>query len=242
MDSSNPADAPDDRETLVSVRSEAETTVDPDSGTLYGQITLTRAEKAGALHAAAVAVDALKDALERLGGVPLSAATVRNPLTWSTQRVNTYPELDQRRQGSTGRVTASTTIVIAVRDMSLLGNLEQLLAGIASFQLSQAGWQVDSDNPAWTGVRADAIREALRKGQDYAAALHASLVGVVHVADVGLLGSGDDGAPSRPTPRVMAAAMGGAGATPSLDPVPQTLVAQIEARLRITPVTLPPGH
>lgn len=100
-------------------------------------------------------------------------------------------------------------------------------------------WAVDEDNPAWTLVRADAIRAAIAKGRDYAAALGAGLERLEQVADTGLLGGAGDGAPgdlrylSGP-----ARASSGQPGTPTLDPVPQELTATIEARFVTTAVAL----
>jgi uncharacterized protein YggE len=100
-------------------------------------------------------------------------------------------------------------------------------------------WQVDWDNPAWPQVRAAAIgAAAIGKARDYAAALGATVHHVEHIADAGLLGS--DTAPYH-TVRSMAYSAGGGDqpGTPALTPVPQELIATIEARFRTTGVSLP---
>jgi uncharacterized protein YggE len=100
-------------------------------------------------------------------------------------------------------------------------------------------WQVDWDNPAWPDVRAAAVQAAIRKARDYTTALGGSLRSVEHVADAGLLGG--DGGQYRFTAAPMArlaAAAGGEPDAPSLDPVPQELVAVIEARFTAGDVSL----
>jgi uncharacterized protein len=102
-------------------------------------------------------------------------------------------------------------------------------------------WHVDWDNPTWPQVRAAAIGAAIGKARDYAAALGATLQHVEHIADAGLLGGGGDTASYQPV-RVLAKAFGGSGdqsGTPALTPVPQELIATIEARFRTTDVSLP---
>jgi hypothetical protein len=225
---------------LLSVRAEAERTVDPDRAVLHGQLGLIRGDKAEALQAAAVALDSLTVGLKRLGGVALTASTFRHRLTWSTQGVSTHPDNHPTTEGSTPGVSASVMVVLTVRDFDVLHDLEEFLAGSPNFQLQYAAWQVDADNPAWTDLRADAIRDAVRKGQDYAAALSASIVRVYHIADAGLLG-GDTGSTFGASPRFATVAnVSGGTPTPSLDPVPQTLVARIDARFQLTPAVLPP--
>ena len=81
---------------------------------------------------------------------------------------------------------------------------------------------------------------AIGKARDYAAALGATVQQAEHIADAGLLGG--DTAPYH-TARSMAfrASSGGGDqlGTPALTPVPQELIATIEARFRTTGVSLP---
>ncbi len=80
---------------------------------------------------------------------------------------------------------------------------------------------------------------AIGKARDYAAALGAALHHIEHVADAGLLG-GDAVAyqPLHMTARAMSASAAGPG-TPALNPVPQELIATIDARFRTAGVSLP---
>ncbi len=138
--------------------------------------------------------------------------------------------------------TAAVAVVITVRAFGLLDALGEVLAAHEAVSVHHVDWQVDWDNPAWPDVRAAAIRAAIRKGSDYAAALGGSLRTVEHIADAGLLGG--DGAQPRFTgagPMRAAAAAGGESDAPSLDPVPQELVAIIEARFTAgdVPLTAP---
>jgi hypothetical protein len=219
---------------LVSVRSEVSRIVDPDSVDLGGVIGVTRNTKEEALRGAAVALDSVKAALTAIGGLVQSAATVRAPVTWATKRVTTTPEFDQKERTQTGRIVASVHVSINLRDFDLLEGVEQITVDVQDFRIVNAGWAVDTDNAAWPDLRSEAIREALRKGRDYAVALGAEVATVEHVADAGLLGG--DEAEHRVRGGPFAAMGGGGGPVPTLDPVPQTLTAAIEARFRITPV------
>jgi uncharacterized protein YggE len=179
--------------------------------------------------------------LAQLGGLASTPATAREPLTWSAQSVTTYAEhwLDKEtgRSEPTGRVTATVGVVIAVRDFELLGRLGSLLADQVRLDVQQVLWLVDADNPAWAAVRAGAIHAAIRKGQDYAAALGGSIDRVEHIADAGLLGNA---APGSGTMDWMARTASAHDGTPAMDPVPQVLSATIEARFVATDVTLDP--
>jgi len=220
---------------LLSVRGEARRSVPPDSATIAGAIECSRGSKPEAVRAAAAELDSLTADLAAQGGAALSAGTGRHPLTWSAQSAATHVERAYDKTGRhepTGQVIAAVTVVITVRDFGLLDALGAVLAAHEAVSVHHVAWQVDWDNPAWPDVRAAAVQAAIRKGRDYAAALGGSLRTVEHIADAGLLGG--DGAQPRfagasPMARAAAAA-GGEADAPSLDPVPQELVAVIEAR------------
>jgi len=207
-------------------------------------IECSRGSKPEAVQAAAAELDGLTADLAARGGVALDSGTGRHPLTWSAQSATTQVERaydDQTgRHQPTGQVTAAVAVVITVRAFGLLDALGALLAAHDAVSVRGVDWQVDWDNPAWPDVRAAAIQAAIGKGNDYAAALGGSLRAVEHVADAGLLG-GDGPQPrftgTSPMARVAAAA-GGEPDAPSLDPVPQELVAIIEARFTASGVSL----
>jgi uncharacterized protein YggE len=229
---------------LLSVRGDARLTVAPDYVILSGAIEVSGDAKAAAVRAAAAALDGLTADLAALGAVALSAGTERSRLTWSAQSAATRPERRENEQTGnyelTGQVSATVDVLIGVRDFGLLDALGTALASRESFNVREAGWHVDWDNPAWPQVRAAAIQAAIHKGHDYAAALGGSLRSVEHIADAGLLGGSHDGASFGFTARrAMASRGGGESDAPSLDPVPQELAATIEARFTATGVSLP---
>jgi uncharacterized protein YggE len=240
---------PDEEGVVLSVRSEAQRTVAPDSVLLAGAIVAWRNSKADALSAAAEALQRLTEDLSQLGGVALTIEASRSTLTWSAFSATTHAERDHDKKGNyelTGRVAATVQVGVNVRDFGLLDALGAAFARHDAFDVRQVNWEVDDDNPGWPAVRADAIQAALRKGRDYAAALGTSLSRVQHVADTGLLGGSGDGPEGLVVRRgrrrgaAFAAGVGGQDVdTPSLDPVPQELTAIIEARFQATPATLP---
>jgi hypothetical protein len=108
-----------------------------------------------------------------------------------------------------------------------------VLATHEAFRVHHVAWAVDPDNPSWPEVRAAAIRAAIEKGRDYAAALGGSLNRVEHIADVGLLGGERMSSYGRASFAKASSSLefaGGMPETPSLDPVPQELIAIIDAR------------
>jgi hypothetical protein len=217
--------------------------VPPDCAVVTAGIECQRGSKAEAVRAAAAELDSLTADLAAQGGVALDAGTGRRPLTWSAQSATTHAEraYDERtgRHQLTGQVTATVAVVITVRAFGLLDALGAVLAAHEAVSVHHVDWQVDWDNPAWPDVRAAAVQAAIRKARDYATALGGSLRSVEHVADAGLLGG--DGGQYRFTASPMAraaAAAGGEPDAPSLDPVPQELVAVIEARFTAGDVSL----
>ena len=233
---------------FLSVRGDARLTVPPDYVILAGAIELSRGSKAAAVRAAAASLDRLTADLTALGAVALGVETERRPLTWSARSATTRVERDHDKKTGryepTGQVIATVTVLITVRAFDTLDALGAVLAGHEALSVHEVGWHVDWDNPAWPQVRAAAIRAAIRKGRDYAAALGGSLHHVEHIADAGLLGGGDT-AQYRVTSGFMASAMSGRGDgepdAPSLDPVPQELTVTIEARFTATGVSLTEG-
>jgi uncharacterized protein YggE len=132
-------------------------------------------------------------------------------------------------------LTAAVSVQITVRALDLLDVLAARLAAHDALTVHQVSWHVDWDNPAWPQVRAAAIRDAIAKGRDYAAALGGELSVVEHIADPGFLAG--DGQRWASTSFMSSGGAEGSDA-PSLDPVPQILTALIEARFIAAGITL----
>jgi uncharacterized protein YggE len=219
-------------EVALSVRGESEHTVAPDFAVVRGALTAVADTKADALAMVTDAQGRFTALLAQLGGVPLTVDTERSPLTWSSHTMRTSDEVDyEHGKGRTGRIIAGLSVAVQVRDLTLLPDVGRALTGVPELQMYQVSWHVDADNPAWPAVRAAAIKAAIGKGRDYAAALGGALERIEHVADVGLLGSGETGShQTRALSVAGAAGFDDGGGSPTLDPVPQQIVAIIEAR------------
>jgi uncharacterized protein YggE len=235
----------DQPHTLLSVRGHAWRTVPPDQATVFCAVINISDSPSAALAAVTGIVAEVTDRLAELGGQPLTVDTTRAALTWSVHSLSVQPEYDHdkvtRVHGPTGRHHASVSVLITLRDFALSKQVTSVLTGNSGLSAHSVNWAVDTDNPGWRQVRADAIQAALRTGQDYAAALGGAVVAVQHVADDGLLGGGE--APAQPLRAAYAANAAGGLASPGdvvgLDPVPQQLSATIEARLTATVGPLP---
>lgn len=220
---------------LLSVRGEATMTVAADSATLNGTLRTTQDTKPAAVEAAAGALRELITELGSLGGVPLTVESRNQSLTWSAYSATTESEHENDEHGRyrlTGRVIASVAVQILVREFGLLERLGAILATQQALTVHHVAWAVDPDNRAWPQVRAAAIQAAIDKGRDYATALGGSLSRVEHIADVGLLGGEavPVGRAAGRSFRENSISPGGLPDTPSLDPVPQELIAVIDAR------------
>ena len=171
--------------------------------------------------------------LGSLGGVPLTVESRNQPLTWSAYSATTELEHEDDEQGRyrrTGRVIASVAIQLVVRDFGLLDRLSAVLATNEALSVHHVAWEVDPDNSSWPEVRAAAIQAAIDKGRHYAAALDGSLSRVEHIADVGLLGGDLAVGQARAAYGESSFRPAGLPDVPSLDPVPQELIAVIDAR------------
>ena len=228
---------------LLSVRAEARQLVAPDYAVVDGLIEHTAGSKVEAMRLAASSVDRLTTDLAALGGVPFEEDAKRRRLTWSAYSSATREERYHDKQTGllqrTGQVTATVALRVTLRDLDTLAAVSGVLAAHQSLNVQAVTWHVDWDNPAWPQVRAAAIRAAAGKARDYAAALGGTVHHVEHVADAGLLG-GDAVAyqPVHMAARAGSASAAGPG-TPALNPVPQELIATIEARFCTTGVSLP---
>jgi hypothetical protein len=189
-------------------------------------------------------LDGLTADLVALGAVPFDESAGRRPLTWSAYssatREEVYHDKETRQTERTGQVTATVALRITVRDLDRLDDLSGVLTAAPGLNVHGVTWHVDWDNPAWRSVRAAAIGAAIGKARDYAAALGATVRQVEHVADAGLLGG--DAGPYHTVRSVAFRAASGGGdqsGSPALTPVPQELIATIDARFRTTDVSLP---
>jgi uncharacterized protein len=227
---------------LLSVRAEARQLVAPDYAVVDGLIEHTARSKVEAMRSVTGSLDRLTADLAALGAVPFDEGAGRRPLTWSAYssatREEFYHDKETRRTERTGQVIASVALRVTIRDLDRLDDLSGVLTAAPGLNVHGVMWHVDWDNPAWPQVRAAAIGAAIGKARDYAAALGAALRQVEHIADAGLLGG--DTAPYHAVRGVALRAGGGDQlGPPALTPVPQELIATIEARFRTTDVSLP---
>ena len=220
-------------EPLVSVRGEAHLEVDPETARLnvvvrardkHREDTLRRVDERQ--RAVLGLVESYGDAVDRV-----ETRSVRLSPEFKDDRPN------ERILGYTGVVANTVTVV----DFARLGDLVARLSELDLVEVNGPWWALRRTSPVYRDARIAAVGEAVRRARDYAEALGSRLTGVVELADVGLLTSGEpDGfAPGAPGAVPMAAmSMSARGAAEpvvlDLEPVRQNVHAAVEARFRMT--------
>jgi uncharacterized protein len=224
---------------LLSVSGEARQLAAPDCAVLDGQFEHTAESGEEAVGSVSASLGRLTADLAALGAVPFAQDAGNLPLTWSAHSWSTrqerYHDPETGRPERSGQMVAMVSLRVTIRDFDLLDGLTRALSADPSLTVFGVTWDVDWDNPAWKQVRASAIAAAIGKAGDYAAALGARVRTIEHIADAGLLGGSAAGGRA-----VRAMRSGGEPpGVPALTPVPQELIATIEARFRTTAVELP---
>jgi uncharacterized protein len=164
---------------VLAVRGEAVLEVDPDIARIEVSVAAVDGDRAETMRllterAAAVAkvLDAFPDVIEKA----------------DTSGVRVSPQLPGRpgsdqAPGYHGAVYHAITVTGFDR-------LGELMAQLAEQELTQVGgpwWELRPGSPAYRRVRVAAVRDAVRRARDYAAALGSELAGLIELADTRLL-------------------------------------------------------
>jgi uncharacterized protein len=163
----------------VLVRGEAVLLVDPEVADI-GITVRTRArdrqtalERCAARQAEVTAVLASAgDAVENL----------------ETAGVSVHVEVRDRR--APGEPVASVHTRVTVNRLDLAGELVVALGRLDDVDVFGPTWRLRTDSPAYERARLDAVRDALHRARQYAAAFGAELTALLEVRDAGLSGGG----------------------------------------------------
>lgn len=98
----------------------------------------------------------------------------------------------------------------------------------AGTQIGYLDWRLDVANPVYREVRQEAVADAMRAAEDFAAALGRQVGDLRVLADAGLLGSENPIGPGPVMARAMSSDMAGTGPI-DIDPAPQMVTASVEA-------------
>ena len=163
----------------VLVRGEAVLLVDPEVADI-GITVRTRArdrqtalERCAARQAEVTAVLASAgDAVENL----------------ETAGVSVHVEVRDRR--APGEPVASVHTRVTVNRLDLAGELVVALGRLDDVDVFGPTWRLRTDSPAYERARLDAVRDAVHRARQYAAAFGAELTALLEVRDAGLSGGG----------------------------------------------------
>ena len=217
---------------LVSVRGEASAEVEPEIAVV--SITVAAQDTSR------------QEAVVRLGERSAHLATTLDEFADAVEKTETSgvsirPEFKdgKPRERVAGYVAAMVTRV-TVHDLSRLGDLVARVGILEMTEIAGLSWQLRRDSPLYRATRVDAVRDAVRRAAEYAAALDAHLTGLVEVADTGLGMARGELRPFAGTasPARSSTFAGGPDAVLDLTPASQTVRAQVEARFTMSEPTL----
>jgi uncharacterized protein YggE len=154
-----------------------------------------------------------------------------------------YPELKKGDSERVSRYSGQASVRLTVRDFTVLGELVSRLAALELASVAGPWWSLRPDSPVYRQVRIAAAQDATVRGREYAEAFGGRLGELIEAADTGLLSSQARAPQSGEWRAMSVAAMRGGPVQeePSLDlePVRQTVSAQVEARFAMIPAGPP---
>jgi uncharacterized protein YggE len=222
---SSPAAVP-----TVVVRGSWTTEVPPELARVGVSVGARSGDRAQALRDLTRRLDEIRAAL---GGYGEAVETVDTGALWVRPQVK---DGDRPRERVTGYL-AGVQVTVTVVEFAVLGDLLLRLADREMVALDGPFWSLRRDSGAHRLTRIEAVRDARRRAEEYAAAAGSRLTGLVEIADVGL--SADMG-PAPMAAGVSAALFGARQAgsvadetTFDVEPVPQTVSASVEARFTL---------
>ena len=106
--------------------------------------------------------------------------------TAETAAVSVHLEVSDRRAPGEPVATVHTRVVL--RRTEAVGDLVVTLGRLDDVEVTGPDWRLRRDSPALARARRDAVRDALQRARQYAAAFGAELTALVEISDAGLSG------------------------------------------------------
>jgi uncharacterized protein YggE len=100
-----------------------------------------------------------------------------------TTRVSVHPEVRDRR--APGESVASVSSRLTLGRLDAVGDLVVALGRLDDVEVEGPVWRLRPDSPAVEQARLGAVRDAVRRGRQYAAAFGAELTSLLEVSDTG---------------------------------------------------------
>ncbi len=211
---------------IVTVRGEAQLEVPPDLATLAFTVHSTG-------DSAETPREELAKASARIRDLLAEHATAIERS--STSGLHVAPIFSRRGGTKITGYRGSFSTQIVVHDLDALSALVFALTPLPNSQIDGPWWSLRRDNAAFRTVRLDAIADARRRADDYAAAFGASVADLVEVSDL------DTGFPGGREMRTFAMAKDVADeAAFEFEPATQTVSGQVTVRFAITTPDLQP--
>ncbi|MEU8619900.1 SIMPL domain-containing protein [Streptomyces sp. NPDC048623] len=226
-----PGDHPTPEAPQVTVRGEGRLEVEPELARIVVSVRAGGTDRASVLASLtdrnAEAIALLKSYGEAVTALETGALSVT-------------PEQARRGRGEKVRGYRGWVRLSAeLTDFTALGELTTRLADLEWTRVDGPWWALRPDSPAYAEARRQAVREAVRRGREYAEALGASLVALLELSDTGLAGAAVPGRPGGGGMRMAFAAESVDQPAPlDLEPQRQTVVAEVAARFVMSPPAL----
>ncbi|MGY1602754.1 SIMPL domain-containing protein [Geodermatophilus sp. SYSU D00815] len=209
----------------VAVRGSWSGEVPPELARVRIAVGARSGDRAQALRDLTRRIDEVRTAL---GGYGAAVESVEAGTLWVRPQVK-----DGRPRERVTGYLAGAQLTAVVVDFAVLGDLLLRLADRDMLALEGPFWELRPDSNAYRRARTEAVRDARRRAEEYAAAVGARLTGLVELADEGV--SGHEGL-------AVAPAMFGRAAHDSVadevrfevEPVPQRVHASVQARFTCT--------
>ena len=220
-----------DRQPVISVRGEAQLEADPEIAVVSVTVQARDRDRRTVLDRLVARnkqvldlAAGYGDAVEKTESGPASA----------------YPELKKGDSERVSRYSGQASVRLTVRDFTVLGELVARLAALELASVAGPWWSLRPGSPVYRQARIAAAQDATLRGREYAEAFGGRLGELIEAADTGLLSSQASQRQGGWHPQAMAASFRGGGSAqeePSLDlePVRQTVTAQVEARFTMVP-------
>jgi uncharacterized protein YggE len=205
----------------VAVHATAHRDVTPDQFEATVRVACRRATAGDAAQALTAGFARVEDALAALPG-DLDVIARRSGVS---QQRETWE--------GTPKWQASRSVTLTSRDVeragAVLGPFAALLDVVDDLELHGPSWLLDSDNPVYAELQAEAVHRALARARRYAAALGATLGSLLELADPGLSRGSYRGSVALASGK--SAGYGGEGfETMDFTPVPIEVEVGVEAR------------
>ncbi|MFC4515099.1 SIMPL domain-containing protein [Streptomyces ehimensis] len=216
----------------VAVRGEARLEVDPEIARIGITVSARGTDRRNALQDLTRRNNQVLDLLKSYGDAVEKTETGTFSIT---------PQLtDKGRHERVRAYHGHVHITATLADFTALGELATRLAELELTSVDGPWWSLRPDSPAHGEARRQAVREAVQRAREYAAALGAELAAVVEIADIGAENT-VPAMPVAPGGMMRSAGYGGAPTPPpalDLEPQRQTVYASVNARFTMTRPTL----